>query len=245
MRVLIVKRDKLGDLLLTMPVIARLASALPHAEIHLLANDYNAWVVDGYPSLARTWTYPRARDGGRLRVAAALSQLPLHWRLRRQRFEWAFVMGGDESHRGIRRAIVSGAARVVAYAREPADYGERLTDPLPPPVEGHETARMLALLAPLGLPRSRARNRSAGIFACAGCARGGARLARRPAIARGLVRGDRRRRATREKTAGNRSDCSLGDAAVRRASIADGVHVDAGRRGERRVIRATMRSRKR
>jgi heptosyltransferase III len=151
-RVLIVKRDKLGDLLLTMPVIARLASALPHAEIHLLANDYNAWVVDGCPSLARTWTYPRARDGGRLRVAAALSQLPLHWRLRRQRFEWAFVMGGDESHRGIRRAIVSGAARVVAYAREPADYGERLTDPLPPPVEGHETARMLALLAPLGLP---------------------------------------------------------------------------------------------
>ncbi|HEX6137857.1 MAG TPA: hypothetical protein VF059_09375 [Casimicrobiaceae bacterium] len=150
-RVLIVKRDKLGDLLLTTPILARLASALPQAQIHLLANDYNAWVVDGHPALARTWAFPRVRDGGRLRLAAAVAQVPLAYRLRRQRFDWAFVMGGDESHRGIRRAIATGAARVVAYAREPARYGARLTDPLPPPAEGHETARMLALLAPLGL----------------------------------------------------------------------------------------------
>jgi len=60
-------------------------------------------------------------------------------------------MGGDESHRGIRRAMASGAARVVAYAHAPENYGARLTDALPPPVQGHETARMLALLAPLGL----------------------------------------------------------------------------------------------
>src|SRR5690349_13175267 len=116
LRVLIVKRDKLGDLLLTTPVLAHLAHRMPHAEIHLLANDYNAWVVRGHPALHRTWTYARAREGGRLRVAAALSQLPLFWRLRQQRFDVAIVMGGDESHRGIRRAIASGAARIVAYA---------------------------------------------------------------------------------------------------------------------------------
>jgi heptosyltransferase-3 len=150
-RVLIVKRDKLGDLLLTTPVLAHLATALPQTEIHLLANDYNAWVVDGHRAIARTWTCPRTRDSGRLRIAAAAAQLPLHWRLRRQRFDWAIVMGGDESHRGIARAIITGAARVVAYAREPSRYGVRLTDPLPPPAGGHETARMLALLAPLGV----------------------------------------------------------------------------------------------
>ena len=151
MRVLIVKRDKLGDLLLTTPVLARLAAALPHAHIHLLANDYNGWIVEGHPALARIWLYPRVREGGRLRLAAAARQIPLAWRLRHERFDWAIVMGGDESHRGIRRAIATGAARIVAYAREPARYGARLTDPLPPPCEGHETARMLALLAPLGI----------------------------------------------------------------------------------------------
>ena len=151
MRILVIKRDKLGDLLLTTPVITCLAAGVAPAEIHLLANDYNAWVAQDHPALARTWVYPRVRSGGRVRVRAALSQLPLGWQLRRQRFDWALVMGGDESHRAIRRAIASGAKRVVAYAHEPARYGPRLTDPLPPPAEGHEIVRMLALLAPLGI----------------------------------------------------------------------------------------------
>jgi ADP-heptose:LPS heptosyltransferase len=151
LRVLIVKRDKLGDLLLTTPVLAHLAAGMPQAEIHLLANDYNAWVVRTHPALHRTWTYARAREGGRLRVAAALSQLPLFWQLRQQRFDFAIVMGGDESHRGIRRAIASGATRIVAYASDPLRYGPQFTDPLPLPTGGHETARMLALLAPLGI----------------------------------------------------------------------------------------------
>ena len=151
LRVLIVKRDKLGDLLLTTPVLARLAADVPNAEIHVLANDYNAWVVHGHRALARTWTYARAREAGRVRIRAALSQVPLFWQLRRQRFDFAIVMGGDESHRGIRRAIASGALRVVAYARDPLRYGARLTDPLPLPGAGHEVERMLALLAPLGV----------------------------------------------------------------------------------------------
>ena len=45
MRLLVVKRDKLGDLLLTRPVLDRARALAPDAEIHLLANDYNAWVA--------------------------------------------------------------------------------------------------------------------------------------------------------------------------------------------------------
>ena len=76
MRVLIVKRDKLGDLLLTTPVLARLAANQPDTDVHLLANDYNAWVARDHPAVRRTWTYPRVRDAGRLRVRAALAHSP-------------------------------------------------------------------------------------------------------------------------------------------------------------------------
>jgi len=152
-RVLIVKRDKLGDLLLTTPLLTRLRAARPDAEIHLLANDYNAWVARDHPAVYRTWTYPRVRDGGRLRIGAALAQLPVGWRLRRQRFDVAIVMGGDESPRGIRRAIRTGARRVVAYADDAARYGRGLTDALAVPTDRHEIERMLALLAPLGVPQ--------------------------------------------------------------------------------------------
>jgi ADP-heptose:LPS heptosyltransferase len=151
MRVLVVKRDKLGDLLLATAVIAHLKRERPDAQVHLLANDYNAWVARDHPALARTWVYPRVKHAGRIRVGAAFAQLPLAMGLRAARFDWALVLGGDESHRAIRRAIATGARRVVAYAAAPDRYGRGLTDPLPVPSEGHEVARMAALLAPLGI----------------------------------------------------------------------------------------------
>ena len=39
MKILVLKRDKLGDLLLTTPLFQLLHDALPQAEIHLLAPD--------------------------------------------------------------------------------------------------------------------------------------------------------------------------------------------------------------
>ncbi len=151
MRILIVKRDKLGDLLLTTPVLEHLAAVAPQAEIHLLANDYNDWVARDHPALANTWVYRRVRSDGRIRMAAALAQIPLLWRLRAERFDWAIAMGGEESPRAVRRAMSVGARRVAAYARDPARYGSRLTDALPPPSGGHEITRMMSLLAPLGI----------------------------------------------------------------------------------------------
>lgn len=150
MKILFIKRDKLGDLLLTTPVFAHVRAQLPQAAIHLLANDYNAWVARDHPALTRTWVYPRVRHGGRLRLGAALAYPRLAWALRRERFDWAIVAGGDESPRGIERALATGARRVVAYATDPSRYGRRLTDPLRP-ASGHEIARMMHELAPLGI----------------------------------------------------------------------------------------------
>lgn len=151
MRILLVKRDKIGDLVLTTSVIALLARARPDAEIHLLANDYNAWVAAQAPGLARLWVYPRVRHGGRVRIGAALAHLPLLLALKRARFDWALAMGGDESPRAIRRALAAGARRTVAYAANPGSYGAGLTDALPVPGEGHETERMQGLCTPLGV----------------------------------------------------------------------------------------------
>jgi len=71
MKVLVLKRDKIGDLLLTTPPLAQLKAALPQIETHLLANDYNAWVVAGNPHADRLWVYRRVRHGGRVSLGAA------------------------------------------------------------------------------------------------------------------------------------------------------------------------------
>ena len=151
MKILVVKRDKIGDLLLTTPVFAHLRQALPAVRIHVLANDYNAWVVADNPHLERVWVYRRTRHAGSLRVTAALEQLRQFFALRGEHFDVAIAAGGEESPRAIRRALAARAARTIGYAGDRRRYGARLTDPLPPPVTGHEIERMFGLVAPLGV----------------------------------------------------------------------------------------------
>ncbi len=150
MKILIVKRDKIGDLLLTTPLIAHLARALPGAQVHVLANDYNASVVAGNPDVARVWVYQRTRHAGRVRVTAALGQTRQLFALRREGFDVAIAAGGEESPRAIARALAVGAARTIAFVADPARF-RRLSDPVSPPDGGHEVERMLALASPLGI----------------------------------------------------------------------------------------------
>src|SRR5580700_2410575 len=84
MKILVIKRDKIGDLLLTTPMIAHLRQSLPQAEVHVLANDYNAWVIAGNNDVDRVWIYRRVRTGNRISPAAALGIIWQNVQLRRE-----------------------------------------------------------------------------------------------------------------------------------------------------------------
>jgi len=148
--ILVIKRDKIGDLLLTTPMLRQLRQQMPQAQIHMLCSDYNAWVVADNPDVDRVWMYRRTRVGKQVRVGAALAQVWQLLKLRRCRFDVALVAGGEESARGIRRAAYAGAARTIGYCKS-AHGCKGLTDPVPEPVAMHEIERMLNLLGPLGI----------------------------------------------------------------------------------------------
>ena len=150
MRILIVKRDKIGVMLLTTPLIEPLRRSLPGARVSVLASDYCSWVVRGHPGLENLWSYPRLRAGSILRPGEMLRYWRAHREARAARFDVAIAAGGDFSRRALAKTLSIRAARTIAYVPE----GERvrgLTDPLPWPSSGHEVDRMLALAAPLGV----------------------------------------------------------------------------------------------
>ena len=62
-----------------------LKSARPGVEVHLLANDYNAWVAKGNPHVDRLWVYRRVRHGVRVSIGAAWDWLWKLLALRRER----------------------------------------------------------------------------------------------------------------------------------------------------------------
>lgn len=150
MKVLVVKRDKIGDLLLSTPMLAHLKASRPEARVDLLANDYNAWVVAGNPHIDRLWVYRRVRHAGRLSLSAAWEWIRQSLALRRERYDWVIVANGEESPRAIRRALSVRGARTVARCADASRY-PGLSDPLPLERASHEIDRLLAMLAPLGI----------------------------------------------------------------------------------------------
>src|SRR5271155_990279 len=154
MKILIIKRDKLGDLLLTSPLIAALRQHFAGAQIDLLASEYSAWAAIGNPHLDLVLSYPRVRVGRRVSLIAAWAQLSQLRRLRAARYDVAIAAQGEDSPRAAQRAILGTAKRPIAFADPLHRYGRRLSDALPPPQLGHEARRMLALLTPLGIEAS-------------------------------------------------------------------------------------------
>ena len=150
MHILIVKRDKIGDLLLTTPMLRLLRTALPAARIHVLANDYNHWVLAGNPDVDAVHVYRRVKNGRRLSPGAAWDQARVFLGLRATRFDWVLVGNGEESRRAIRRALWLKGRRTVAYCRAAADY-PGLSDALPVDHPAHEARQLAGLLGPLGI----------------------------------------------------------------------------------------------
>lgn len=150
MKILIIKRDKLGDMLLTTPMLTLLRQSLPQARIDVLANTYNAWILDGNPDVDRVWSYQRVKEAGCIHWCAAFAQIRQTLALRRERYDWVIIANGDASHRAIKRGALIGGQHLVSYVDDKNNH-RAVTDPLNIPKSIHETRRMANLLTPLGV----------------------------------------------------------------------------------------------
>lgn len=150
MKILILKRDKLGDMLLTTPMFALLRQQMPEAQIDVLANTYNAWILDGNPDVSRVLSYQRVKEGGRIHWGAAFAQIKQTLAIRAEKYDWVIVANGDASHRAIKRAIWLGGKNLISYTDADNRYPS-VTHALSALKDVHEARRMAHLLTPLGI----------------------------------------------------------------------------------------------
>lgn len=74
-KILVIRRDNIGDLVCTTPLIAALRRRFPNAWLGALVNSYNAPVLDGNPDLDAVFVYTKAKH------RAAGESLPaIFWR---------------------------------------------------------------------------------------------------------------------------------------------------------------------
>lgn len=98
LRILVTRIDFLGDMVCTTALFHALKQRWPQVEIHVLANKYNAPVLDRNPDIANVHTYVYSKQCERNPrpglFNALIDRIALIWRLRRLRFDMAIVPNG-------------------------------------------------------------------------------------------------------------------------------------------------------
>ena len=111
-RILVIRRDNIGDLVCTTPLLRALRAQLPESFIVALVNRYNEPVLTRHPDLDALVSYQKAkhREPGETVPGLYWRRLRTLIALRRQRFDWLLLPGGAQ-------ASVLRSARLVAPRR--------------------------------------------------------------------------------------------------------------------------------
>jgi heptosyltransferase-2 len=110
-RILIVRTDKVGDVILSTPVIKALRDAYPYAYIAAMIRPYTRVVLEGNPYLDELVIYDK--DGKEKSWAGSLR---FAWKLRKQRFDVAVIL--NPSNRGNLIPFLAGIPARVGYNRK-------------------------------------------------------------------------------------------------------------------------------
>src|SRR5512145_272526 len=109
MRILVIRRDNIGDLVCTTPLLAALRERYPAAHIAALVNSYNAAVLDGNPHVDEVHRYTKLkhRSPGESAAAIVLARLKMMARLRQHTFDYIILgkAGFDRHGLGMARRL--------------------------------------------------------------------------------------------------------------------------------------------
>lgn len=98
-KLLIIRRDNIGDLVCTTPLLHALRRQLPQARIECLVTRYNQAVLSRHPDIDALHAYTKAKH-----QSAGESLAGIYWQrlrmvaaLRRQRFDWVILPDGGSA----------------------------------------------------------------------------------------------------------------------------------------------------
>jgi ADP-heptose:LPS heptosyltransferase len=155
-KILLIRRDNIGDLVCTTPAFTALRQHYPDAEIGALVNSYNAEVLRGNPNVDRVFVYQKLKHAGNLtsRFKALIQRLKLIARLRRWKPDVTILAKSSYDRHGLNFARQIGAKNIIGFVPDDLSQGKGLPDiqlKTPGFIAVHEVEAVNQLLAPLGI----------------------------------------------------------------------------------------------
>ena len=116
--ILIIRRDNIGDLVCTTPLISALRRRYPQAHIAALLNTYNRQVLEGHPDLDELYAYAKAKHRlpGQSRIAVYWDRFALMRKLRARRYDYVLLASPHPGASESRLARWIAPAHVAGYA---------------------------------------------------------------------------------------------------------------------------------
>jgi len=152
--ILVIRRDNIGDLVCTTPLLFALRERYPNGHIAALVNTYNEAVLAGNPAVDAVYAYEKGKHRGETRSIISVygDRLRLIVTLRRKKFDYAILATAGFEPRSLRLARLIGARHVLGYT-EPGEAHFRLDIALPYDrgSKEHEVERVFGLLKALGI----------------------------------------------------------------------------------------------
>lgn len=115
-RILVVRRDNIGDLICTTPLVAALRRRYPEAWIAVLANAYNAPVLAGHPDIDEVFVYRKLKHGGIGPLGVAVERVRLVRALRAKRLDFVVLAKTRFEPREFNFARVLAPVHIAGYA---------------------------------------------------------------------------------------------------------------------------------
>jgi len=157
-RILVIRRDNVGDLVCATPLIAALRQRYPRSHIAALANSYNAAVLDGNPDLDAVHAYTKLkhRERGDSWLAVLVRRYRTLASLRRERFDCVLLAKSGFDRHGLALARQIRPRQIVGFAPPDEPRAKAITVPVAPlPYEElHEVEVIMKLGAPLDVGTS-------------------------------------------------------------------------------------------
>jgi ADP-heptose:LPS heptosyltransferase len=118
LKILVIRRDNIGDLVCTTPLISALRRRYPRAHIAALVNTYNRQVLEGHPDLDAVYAYAKAKHRlpGQSRAAIYGNKLALTLKLRAQHFDYALLASPHPGASALRLARWIAPVHIAGYA---------------------------------------------------------------------------------------------------------------------------------
>lgn len=153
-RFLVIRRDNIGDLVCTTPLLRALRERYPTGHVAALVNTYNRAVLDGNHDVDAVYAYEKGkhRGAGRSVLSVYADRVRLMLALRREKFDYAILATPGFAALSLRLARLAGVRHVLGYA-DPGGAHPRLDIALAydGASKAHEVERVFGLLKALGI----------------------------------------------------------------------------------------------